>query len=449
MPESAHRAPKFTRRTLKDGETVYVSPQDAPLLEDHLSRWSLSGRGIERREAGRLVLLHRVIGEILHGAPLDTHRGPWVVHKDGDPRNCLRENLSLLSHKPNKQVALCPFSPARLEELRWRENRSLLEIAEEAARVEGSGVLPSQRTVQQWLDAAGVARPSASQLTRRKLRKYDPRESARKAAETKRGREANPQARAAWRESGEKLGREHHKKAVEALREKVWGKKRLTLTCATCGKAFERVRCYADRRERQWAEANPEANAPCPHFCSRACANSANSREHWRAIQLEKLIASSGTGIPAGHEAATCAQCGNGFTVQIGQMRARRKKAEEAGHPERLFCSTSCANAYKMAQRHPSGPPLVSLTCSWCNTAFEREAAQWRAEQSRNPEVRPYCSRSCSVKGQHKAKQEASGTEQKRARAREMLAQGKSRGEIAVELGIPKTTLRHWIVSAD
>lgn len=369
------------RALLADGVTeIRFDESDHPLIYN--SGWKTrlirQGRLDGKREVcttrGGLVLLHRLIAG---AGPKD-----FVYFRDGDPLNLTRANLEV-SRGHRAEWVDCPFTALRLDEMYWRENKAILEIAEAARELLDIPKAPSQRTVQQWLTAAGVAWANRTQQSARAKRKYDTKEAARKAH---RNRVFSPESRQKLSKlASAKIARPEHRRAtVNALRANVWSKARIDCVCARCGKSFTRIRCRVEKRQREWEEAggdpyDPEARAPL--YCSRSCSAKTAHAEK----RLQATIKAAKVFLQPGHVEAFCAECGKRFGREAGQIEARRKQ----GKP--LYCSRSCANRASMKARYPDGPEMVDLTCAFCGIEFKRSAGVWRGEIKRNPGSKPYC----------------------------------------------------------
>lgn len=91
----------------------------------------------------------------------------WI---DGNRLNCSRANLYFAPVGQHLQVHVgktrypCPFGADRLQELHWREVRTLQEIGILAQRLEGWPKAPSCEIVKRWLKTAGVRNRSLSEV---------------------------------------------------------------------------------------------------------------------------------------------------------------------------------------------------------------------------------------------------------------------------------------------
>lgn len=82
--------------TLKNGETVYVSPEDAPRLS--MTQWRVQQAGKRSYAAvkseGKVRLMHRVI--------MKAPQGMLVDHRDQDTFNNTRQNLRICTQSQNQ-----------------------------------------------------------------------------------------------------------------------------------------------------------------------------------------------------------------------------------------------------------------------------------------------------------------------------------------------------------
>lgn len=178
-------------------------------------------------------------------------------------------------------------------------------------------------------------------------------------------------------------------------------RQRVTVYCATCGKAKEVTPSRAQEYEHHYCSrkcfaigklgvspANKADNdTTCPvcgvvfhappsanqMYCSKKCADTANSqRMQVRYANKEDK-----------HVHRVCQQCGKPFTIIPSAFN-------RSGYDMGKFCSRECQVERKRQIRgdaHPLKVPYIQLTCQWCGKTYEQKPSV--APKSR------FCSRTC------------------------------------------------------
>lgn len=195
----------------------------------------------------------------------------------------------------------CPLSPGRLDELYWKEGKSIQGIREYIAAL--GEPKPSNSMVCRWMDAAGINRRTVGQGNSLFLQQ-------------------NPQAKREFRRAGMKalnarIERGEHGRAdfvkvqkkgsaaaVKARRER----STVTLTCNRCGKQFKRRRFRIDAQK---------AVGQTRFFCSRSC----SAKEGGARMDVSVWLKDN------------CAFCGKLLTRPQSHFKY-----------EKAYCSTACSN---------------------------------------------------------------------------------------------------------
>lgn len=260
-----------------------------------------------------------------------------------------------------------PFTPARLQELYWREGKSVSEIGALAGPLVGRTRPVEQATVTRWLKGAGVTLRTAaeSQAVRAWLHPEQFKagiEAAQKASAIQALLE--PEKQEWWKQGNADRLRQVQRKHARAIGEAKKAK-RETRPCA-------------------WAEcSNTVTKSPSlfrhPPDRTYCCKSHASLHAAWlREISLAPPIAYR----TVEKVRLTCAECGAAFERLPGHVRK-----SFAARGERHFCSKACCGRWSNKRRAEQVQKVVR-PCARCGKTVERLPGQAKAE-------RLYCSQAC------------------------------------------------------